>query len=110
MLPARSASSLCCRRPRGISFPLPAACRESTILRAPAEFQAADEATLCVSIPECPSVQYNRKNMLDIHFIRENADIVKAGAAKKRIDADIDRLLAVDDERKELKLEIETKR
>ncbi|TSC71225.1 MAG: seryl-tRNA synthetase, partial [Parcubacteria group bacterium Gr01-1014_49] len=48
--------------------------------------------------------------MLDIHFIRENADIVKAGAAKKRIDADIDRLLAVDDERKTLKQEIEAKR
>ncbi len=48
--------------------------------------------------------------MLDIHFIRENADIVKAGAAKKRIDVDVDRLLAVDDERKLLKQELEAKR
>lgn len=48
--------------------------------------------------------------MLDIHFIRENADIVKAGAAKKHIDADIDRLLDVDNERKVLKQEIEAKR
>ena len=48
--------------------------------------------------------------MLDIHFIRENADIIKAGAAKKRIEVDIDRLVKVDDERKRLKQEIETKR
>ncbi|HVW82774.1 MAG TPA: serine--tRNA ligase [Candidatus Paceibacterota bacterium] len=48
--------------------------------------------------------------MLDIHFIRENADLVKAGAAKKRIEVDIDRLLALDDERKALKLELEGKR
>ncbi|MHB8709959.1 MAG: serine--tRNA ligase [Minisyncoccota bacterium] len=48
--------------------------------------------------------------MLDIHFIRENAAIVKAGAAKKRIDADIDRLLAVDDERKLLRQELDAKK
>ena len=48
--------------------------------------------------------------MLDIHFIRENADIVKAGAAKKRIIADIDRLLAVDDERKLLRQELDAKK
>ena len=48
--------------------------------------------------------------MLDIHFIRENAEVVKAGAAKKHIVADIDRLLVVDDERRRLKQEIETKR
>ncbi len=48
--------------------------------------------------------------MLDIHFIRENSEIIKAGAAKKHIDADIDRLLVVDDERKLLKQEIEAKR
>src|SRR3989344_7855383 len=48
--------------------------------------------------------------MLDIHFIRENAEIVKAGAAKKHIDVDIDRLLAVDDERKLLRQELDTKR
>lgn len=48
--------------------------------------------------------------MLDIKFIRENADIVKLGAAKKHISADIDRLLAVDDERKALRFEIDTKK
>ena len=48
--------------------------------------------------------------MLDIHFIRENADIIKAGAVKKHIVADIDRLIAVDDERKQLRLELDTKR
>lgn len=48
--------------------------------------------------------------MLDIHLIRENADIVKAGAAKKHIEVDIDRLLAVDDERKQLRQELDAKR
>jgi seryl-tRNA synthetase len=48
--------------------------------------------------------------MLDIHFIRENADIIKAGAAKKRIDVDIDRLIAVDDERKLIRQELDAKR
>lgn len=48
--------------------------------------------------------------MLDIHFIRENADIVKAGAAKKHISADIDRLLVVDEERKTLRQELDAKR
>ncbi|MES2994813.1 MAG: serine--tRNA ligase [Patescibacteria group bacterium] len=48
--------------------------------------------------------------MLDIHFIREHADLVKAGAAKKRIEVDIDRLLAVDDERKSYRQELDEKR
>ena len=48
--------------------------------------------------------------MLDIHFIRENADLVKAGAAKKHIAIDIDRLIDVDDERKRLRQEIDEKR
>lgn len=48
--------------------------------------------------------------MLDIHFIRENAEIIKAGATKKHIEVDIDRLLVVDDERKLLKQELEAKR
>lgn len=48
--------------------------------------------------------------MLDIHFIRENADIIKAGAVKKHIEVDIDRLIAVDDERKRLRFELDTKR
>ena len=48
--------------------------------------------------------------MLDIHFIRENADVVKEGARKKHIDIDIDRLIAVDDERKALRTELDSKR
>jgi seryl-tRNA synthetase len=48
--------------------------------------------------------------MLDIHLIRENADIVKAGAAKKHIKADIDRLLKLDDERIALRKELDDKR
>ncbi len=48
--------------------------------------------------------------MLDIHLIRENADIVKAGAAKKHIEVDIDRLIKVDDERKLLRQELDAKR
>src|SRR3989344_3870659 len=48
--------------------------------------------------------------MLDIHFIRENAEIIKAGALKKHIEADIDRLLAVDDERKQIRQELDAKR
>src|SRR3990167_1273281 len=48
--------------------------------------------------------------MLDIHLIRENADIVKAGAAKKRMKVDIDKLIAVDDERKLIRQELDVKR
>jgi len=48
--------------------------------------------------------------MLDIHFIRENAGIIKAGALKKHIEVDIDRLLVVDDERKLLRQELDAKR
>ena len=38
--------------------------------------------------------------MLDIKFIRENKDIVKAAAAKKHVEVDIDRLIEVDDDRR----------
>src|ERR1019366_7979745 len=48
--------------------------------------------------------------MLDIHFIRENAEIIKAGAVKKHIDIDIDQLIKVDDERKLLRQELEAKK
>ena len=48
--------------------------------------------------------------MLDLHFIRENAELIKAGAAKKHIQVDLDRLLVIDDERKSLRQEIEAKR
>ena len=45
--------------------------------------------------------------MLDIKFIRENKDIVKEGAKKKHIEADIDGLLSVDDQRLELLSRVE---
>lgn len=48
--------------------------------------------------------------MLDIKFIRENKDIVVAGAKKKRVDVDIDTLLSLDDKRRELQLAIDGKR
>ena len=48
--------------------------------------------------------------MLDIHFIRENADLVKEGARKKCLTVDVERLLAVDDERKHIRQELDDKR
>ncbi|MFQ5540832.1 MAG: serine--tRNA ligase [Candidatus Paceibacteria bacterium] len=48
--------------------------------------------------------------MLDIRFIRDNLDVVKAGAKKKRIDIDLDRLLEVDDTRRALLAEVEEMR
>lgn len=48
--------------------------------------------------------------MLDIKFIRENLDIVKMAAKKKHIDIDLDRLVAVDDERKQLMQKVETQK
>ena len=42
--------------------------------------------------------------MLDIKFIRENKEIVQEGARKKRVEIDIEKLVALDDQRlKELK-------
>ncbi len=40
--------------------------------------------------------------MLDIHFIRENQDLVKKAAVNKRIACDVDRLLKIDRERVEV--------
>jgi len=48
--------------------------------------------------------------MLDIKFIRENKDIVQAGAKKKRMDFDVDALISADDRRKAALLSIEEKR
>src|SRR3989338_2643397 len=48
--------------------------------------------------------------MLDVKFIRENKDIVAAGAKKKRIEVDLDRLIALDDKRRELQAKIDEKR
>jgi seryl-tRNA synthetase len=48
--------------------------------------------------------------MLDIKFIRENKDLIIAGAKKKHLSVDIERLLALDDSRRELSLGIDQKR
>jgi seryl-tRNA synthetase len=45
--------------------------------------------------------------MLDIKFIKEHRDVVKAAAIKKHIDVDVDKLVKLDDERLELLREIE---
>ena len=45
--------------------------------------------------------------MLDIKFIRENKEIVKAGAKKKHVEIDIDKLLEVDDGRLKALKEVE---
>lgn len=48
--------------------------------------------------------------MLDINFIRENKELIKEGARKKRIDFDIDRLISIDDKRRETLQIVEEKR
>lgn len=48
--------------------------------------------------------------MLDISFIRENTDIVKDAAKKKGVEVDIDRLLAVDEERKHIRQQMDLKK
>lgn len=48
--------------------------------------------------------------MLDIKFIRENKDLISLGAKKKHIEIDIDKLLDLDDKRRELILSVEKKR
>ncbi|MEM7260482.1 MAG: serine--tRNA ligase [Planctomycetota bacterium] len=40
--------------------------------------------------------------MLDLKWMRENLDVVRDGARRKRIDCDVDRCVALDDERKTL--------
>jgi seryl-tRNA synthetase len=48
--------------------------------------------------------------MLDIKFIRENKDIVKAAATKKHIEVDIDRLIEVDNDRRKRIVSFEAKK
>ncbi len=48
--------------------------------------------------------------MLDIKFIRENADLVQDGAKKKHIDFDVKKLIEVDDKRKEIGKSLDEKR
>lgn len=48
--------------------------------------------------------------MLDIKFIRENLEIVKLAAKKKKTDVDLDRLVAVDESRREIMQGIEARK
>ncbi len=48
--------------------------------------------------------------MLDIKFIRENKDIIIAGAKKKHVTVDIDQLILVDEKRRELQAKIDEMR
>lgn len=45
--------------------------------------------------------------MLDIKFIRENPDLIRQAARRKRLDFDVDQLLAADENRKKILQEIE---
>lgn len=46
--------------------------------------------------------------MLDIKYIRENVDTVKAAAKVKRVNVDLDKLVALDDRRRELLQKVES--
>ncbi len=48
--------------------------------------------------------------MLDIQFIRNNAETVRDGVRKKRIDVDVDRLLELDEKRRQLQHEVDDMR
>lgn len=48
--------------------------------------------------------------MLDIKFIRENIDLVKLAAKKKKMEVDLDQLIKVDDARREIMSRVETKK
>lgn len=48
--------------------------------------------------------------MLDIAFIRQNADVVRAAITNKRVDLDLDELLGADKERRETLAKLEQKR
>ncbi len=45
--------------------------------------------------------------MLDINFIKDNKEVIKAGAKKKRIDFDVEELLSVDDDRRSILQDVE---
>lgn len=48
--------------------------------------------------------------MLDIKFIRENLDLLKAAAQKKHVTIDLDRLVTVDDKRRSIMQQLEERR
>jgi len=48
--------------------------------------------------------------MLDIKFIRENKDLIKQNCANRRIKVDIDKLVALDEERRSIIINLELAR
>ena len=48
------------------------------------------------------------KGMLDIRFIRDNKELVAEAATKKHIEFDVEKLIALDDERIKLLAEVES--
>jgi len=48
--------------------------------------------------------------MLDIKFIREHKDVIQAGADKKHVSFNVDELIVVDDQRREILSKVEEKR
>jgi seryl-tRNA synthetase len=48
--------------------------------------------------------------MLDIKFIRENQEVIALGAKKKHLDFNVEELIKIDDERREILLKVEEKR
>ncbi len=48
--------------------------------------------------------------MLDIKFIRENKELIQAGAKKKHISFDVNKLIAIDDERRKILADVEQMR
>ena len=45
--------------------------------------------------------------MLDLKFIRAHPDVVKAGAKKKRMECDVDAILALDEERRSIGVKVD---
>ncbi len=54
--------------------------------------------------------RWYHRSMLDIKFIRENKDIVAAGAKRKHTEVNLDRLLELDDQRRQLQVKIDEQR
>ncbi len=48
--------------------------------------------------------------MLDIKFIRDHADLIKENCKNRRTKVDVDRLLAIDEEKRKLIHELEAMR
>jgi seryl-tRNA synthetase len=48
--------------------------------------------------------------MLDIKFIRENKEVIREGARKKHIDFNVESLIVVDAQRRELVTSMESKK